>query len=244
MAPLGPTITLGQPLFALPRPITPLISLPHASSSNSIGATLMSSRFAAGGEGFWTAASRSISSSSSSTSTPSSTTSTARHDAYGRRLSVEEDLFYQQLMTADPRPPSEPPPPYRPQAPRPASSLFSATDDRRQQPQQRQTHIELPPEYHTDIDLAAVWELKMELEDAVDRADDRTWHTVIVELRGTSLKLYSVKKEWTQWGWGAAREWASSNQSPDNPPWARRATLLRTYHLQHADIGIAADYKK
>ncbi|EGY14766.1 uncharacterized protein VDAG_05930 [Verticillium dahliae VdLs.17] len=204
----------------------------------------MSSRFAAGGEGFWTAASRSISSSSSSTSTPSSTTSTARHDAYGRRLSVEEDLFYQQLMTADPRPPSEPPPPYRPQAPRPASSLFSATDDRRQQPQQRQTHIELPPEYHTDIDLAAVWELKMELEDAVDRADDRTWHTVIVELRGTSLKLYSVKKEWTQWGWGAAREWASSNQSPDNPPWARRATLLRTYHLQHADIGIAADYKK
>ncbi|KAM0284997.1 hypothetical protein ACHAQH_001686 [Verticillium albo-atrum] len=102
----------------------------------------------------------------------------------------------------------------------------------------------MPPEYHTDIDLAAVWELKMELEDAVDRADDRTWHTVIVELRGTSLKLYSVKKEWTQWGWGAAREWASSIQSPDNPPWARRATLLRTYHLQHADIGIAADYKK
>lgn len=80
----------------------------------------------------------------------------------------------------------------------------------------------------------------MEITDVVRPAEDRQWRHTYVELRGTSLKFYDIKKEW---GWDRAREWAIS-PSPDNPLWARKAGLIRAYNLQHAEVGIAADYKK
>ncbi|KAL2753348.1 hypothetical protein ACRALDRAFT_2029208 [Sodiomyces alcalophilus JCM 7366] len=151
-----------------------------------------------------------------------------------RRPSVEEDYFYEQVMTASPRrPPAEPPPPYKSVA---SHGTFSGTE-----PRKVPGHV-LPP-YSTDIDLQGVWEIKTEIEDVNKRAERRQWGTVLIELRGTLLKLYSVKKEWAQWGWGVTKDWVTT-MSPDNPPWARKGSLLRVYTLQHADAGIAADYKK
>ncbi|ROT38529.1 hypothetical protein SODALDRAFT_164338 [Sodiomyces alkalinus F11] len=151
-----------------------------------------------------------------------------------RRLSVEEDYFYEQVMTTSPRrPPAEPPPPYRPFAGRRTLS--------RAVPKRRSDDV-LPP-YSTDIDLQGVWETKMEIEDTNKRADSRQWSTVLIELRGTQIKLYSVKNDWAQWGWGVTKDWVTA-MSPDNPPWVRKGALLRAYTLQHADAGIAADYKK
>lgn len=151
-----------------------------------------------------------------------------------RRLSVEEDDFYDEVMTAEPRPPNEQPPPYvpfaRPRTASPGADSGAVAED-------------VLPRYSTDIELQAVWETKMEIEDTNKRAPNRQWGTALIELRGTSLKLYGVKKEWAQWGWGVTRDWVTT-MSPDHPPWVHRDNLIRAYTLQHADVGIAADYKK
>ncbi|KXH50957.1 PH domain-containing protein [Colletotrichum simmondsii] len=147
-----------------------------------------------------------------------------------RRLSMEEDYFYQEVMTSPFRRPSQPPPyerdarPRRPVAPR-VNSQHGVGEDL--------------PGYSCDIELEGVWVKKMEIENTTKRAEDRNWHTTIVQLRGTALNFYNVKKDW---GWGRTRD--GPTISPDNPPWVRKASLDRAYSLQHADIGIAADYKK
>lgn len=137
------------------------------------------------------------------------------------------------MTTNSRRPPAEPPPPYQPFASRRTLSRADL----------RKVPDDVLPPYSTDIHLQGVWEIKTEIEDANKRSDNRQWGTVMIELRGTYIKLYSVKKEWAQWGWGVAKDWVTS-MSPDNPPWARKGSLLRVYTLQHADAGIAADYKK
>lgn len=154
-----------------------------------------------------------------------------------RRLSLEEDLFYQQFMTADPRPPVEQPPPYVPFQRRSQSTATSGAGKGRANPAALQEAL---PPYSNDIYLEGLWDRKMELVDAIRPSHDRQWRATMVQLQGTSLKFYEVKKEW---GWGMAREWAA-NPSPDNPPWAKRNGLIKAYNLQYADVGIAADYRK
>lgn len=59
-------------------------------------------------------------------------------------------------------------------------------------------------------------------------------------LHGTALNVYACHKDW---GWGRTKR-DGPNISPDSPPWIRRAALERSYSLLHADVGIAADYRK
>ncbi|KAL0930887.1 ph domain-containing protein [Colletotrichum truncatum] len=147
-----------------------------------------------------------------------------------RRLSMEEDYFYQEVMTSPFRRPSQPPPYERePRPRRPLAGSAIAKDGAE----------EKLPEYSCDIELEGVWMKKMEIENTTKRAEDRNWHTTFVQLRGTALNFYNVKKDW---GWGRTRD--GPTISPDNPPWVKRASLDKAYSLQHADVGIAADYKK
>ncbi|KAF6817169.1 ph domain-containing protein [Colletotrichum sojae] len=147
-----------------------------------------------------------------------------------RRLSMEEDYFYQEVMTSPRRRPSQPPPYERePRPKRPPAGTAVADHG----------VDEKLPGYSCDIELEGVWMKKMEIENTTKRAEDRNWHTSFVLLRGTALNFYNVKKDW---GWGRTRD--GPTISPDNPPWVRRASLDKTYSLQHADVGIAADYKK
>ncbi|EQB55851.1 hypothetical protein GCG54_00006093 [Colletotrichum gloeosporioides] len=157
-------------------------------------------------------------------------TTAAQPPPLRRRLSMEEDYFYQEVMTSPLRRPSQPPPYERESGPgRPLAG--SAVADYGVQ--------EKLPEYSCDIELEGVWVKKMEVENTTKRAEDRNWHTTFVQLRGTALNFYNVKKDW---GWGRSRD--GPTISPDNPPWVKKSSLDRTYSLQHADVGIAADYKK
>jgi hypothetical protein len=98
---------------------------------------------------------------------------------------------------------------------------------------------EILPEYSCSIAISAVFVRKMEVECAVHKAHDRNWYKVHVELQGTALKIYKTKSVGV-----FAKEKSAPNLSPDQPPYLKRGELIRTYNLQHADSGSAADYIK
>jgi hypothetical protein len=175
-----------------------------------------------------------------------------------RRHSMDEDLFYHQVVTATPRRPSDSPPSYEsatpPSRPSPSPSPLrdkitnTATTTTRNMaappydlpsapPPGRLT--ERLPAYSNSIALEGVFTMKHEIENTTKRAEDRHWHTVVVGLNGTALNIYKVKKDW---GWGKSKDGPSI--SPDNPPWVRKSKLERSCSLLYADAGIAADYKK
>ncbi|KAJ4188844.1 hypothetical protein NW755_006340 [Fusarium falciforme] len=81
---------------------------------------------------------------------------------------------------------------------------------------------------------------KMEITNTVRRAEDRQWRMAYVTLHGTALNIYGVKKGWQ---WRRARDDGPS-VDPDNPSWIDQGKLAKSYGLQYAEVGIAADYKK
>jgi hypothetical protein len=153
---------------------------------------------------------------------------------------MDEDIFYQQIMTNSTRRPSHPPP-YDPALESKLGTAAAAAVPDESSPSSSAHHDEpehLPP-YSTTIDIQGVFSKKHEIESTTKRAIDRQWHTVLVTLQGTALNIYHTKKDW---GWGRTRDGPSI--SPDNPPWVRKAKLEKSYSLLYADAGIAADYNK
>jgi len=160
----------------------------------------------------------------------------SQHDAGSepprrRRMSMEEDMFYRDLMTSRP---ANPP------------SYETATKQRRAPSQnvaatQGSPPAEVLPPYSCDIHIEGVFMRKMEIETTTKRAEYRNWQMVYVELQGTVLNVYSVKKER---GWWSSSKPSGSNISPDSPPWVKKGSLEKSYSLLHADAGIAADYRK
>lgn len=152
-----------------------------------------------------------------------------------RRMSMEEDMFYRELMTSRPaKPPSY------------ESAMKAAmAAQRRALAAERSGRYHLPedvlPQYSCDLHLEGVFMRKMEIEETTKRAEYRDWRMVYVELRGTALNIYSVKKER---GWWPSTKHDGPDISPDSPPWVKRSSLERSYSLLHADAGIAADYRK
>ncbi|KAK4239638.1 hypothetical protein C8A03DRAFT_32318 [Achaetomium macrosporum] len=151
-----------------------------------------------------------------------------------RRMSMEEDMFYRELMTSRPaKPPSY------------ESAMKAAIAAQRKAlaavdvGSSASVPEDVLPQYSCGIHLEGVFMRKMEIEETTKRAEYRDWRMVYVELRGTALNFYSVKKD---------RWWSSKNDgpdiSPDNPPWVNKSTLEKSYTLLHADAGIAADYRK
>ncbi|KAJ4416415.1 hypothetical protein N0V82_006757 [Gnomoniopsis sp. IMI 355080] len=154
-----------------------------------------------------------------------------------RRLSMEEDYFYEQVMTF--AQPLQPP------------AYHAATHGTYEGPSRKgkeavlddnlSSEQELLPAYSCDVHMETVFQMKMEIEDAVKRAEYRNWRTMFVELQGTALHIYSARKK--DFGWGKSRM-HGPDVRPDNPSWLRKGSLERSYSLQHADVGIAADYHK
>lgn len=106
------------------------------------------------------------------------------------------------------------------------------------EPRWNEGHEELPA-YSCSITQHAVFLRKMELESAVHKAHDRSWYRVWVELQGTALTFYETKSL----GLFSSSK-SAPNMTPDQPPFLKRGDQVRTYSLQHADVGIAADYTK
>ncbi|KAK2592894.1 hypothetical protein QQS21_009389 [Conoideocrella luteorostrata] len=163
-----------------------------------------------------------------------------------RRYSMEEDLYYKQVMAAPLRRLSQPPA----YEPNPNDSDEGEDQGHSWQAggrtgvfdQSEETDIEVDeslPNYQNSVCLEGVFSKKHEIENTTKRAEDRHWHTVFVTLNGTALNVYTVKKDW---GWGRSRD--GPTICPDNPPWVRKSKLEKSYSLLHADAGIAADYTK
>ncbi|QSZ30653.1 hypothetical protein DSL72_000211 [Monilinia vaccinii-corymbosi] len=95
------------------------------------------------------------------------------------------------------------------------------------------------PGYSTGISLENVFVMKMELQGAIHRAADRNWYRVFATLQGTLLSFHKIKCR-SVFG----RERGEGKGTPDLPAGKRKGSPLGTYNLQHADVGIAADYVK
>lgn len=167
-----------------------------------------------------------------------------------RRLSMDEDLLYQRLMTEPSRRPARPPP-YQVDDPK----LLQGDGKKETKGKDKGVAVsvgsgsglpnipearEMLPTYTSSIELEGIFMKKHEIEDTTKRAEDRRWHTQYVTLNGTALNIYKVKKNRT---FGRTHK-DGPNISPDNPPWMRKAKLEKSYSLLYADAGIAADYKK
>lgn len=95
------------------------------------------------------------------------------------------------------------------------------------------------PGYSAGISLENVFMRKMELQGAIHRASDRNWYRVFATLQGTLLAFHKYK------GPGIfGNDRGEQKGTPDLPAGTRRGCLLESYNLQHADVGIAADYVK
>jgi hypothetical protein len=151
-------------------------------------------------------------------------------------MSMEEDMFYRELMTQ--RPPPARPPSYE------AATKQGALQTQASSGGSNGGGVllrERLPGYSCDVHAEGVFQRKMEIEDTVKRAEFRNWHQVYVVLHGTSLNIYQVKKDR---GWWSSTKTDGPTVSPDKPPWCKMGTLEKSYSLVHADAGIAADYRK
>lgn len=105
------------------------------------------------------------------------------------------------------------------------------------QPREDEGRETLPP-YSSEISLENVFLRKVELEGAIHRASDRNWYRVYVTLQGTALTFHKHKSS------GYFSAWSSDYGRNDVAVPEKKGQLLTSYNLQHADVGIAADYYK
>ncbi|EKD21075.1 PH domain-containing protein [Drepanopeziza brunnea f. sp. 'multigermtubi' MB_m1] len=96
---------------------------------------------------------------------------------------------------------------------------------------------EILPAYSSAISIQNVFSKKMELEGVVQKARDRTWYKVLATLQGTALKFHKLKGHSLFLGKDDGEKLGSSISS-------KKGSFLKSYNLQYADVGIAADYIK
>ncbi|KAF2196021.1 hypothetical protein GQ43DRAFT_445490, partial [Delitschia confertaspora ATCC 74209] len=84
------------------------------------------------------------------------------------------------------------------------------------------------PSYSCSVELQGILGWKQELQSPFEVAEMRGWVDAFVVIRGTQLNIYRVK--------------TSNFLSKDRTVCPGR--LLKTYSLQHAEVGVASDFKK
>ncbi|KAF2417441.1 hypothetical protein EJ08DRAFT_577128, partial [Tothia fuscella] len=109
------------------------------------------------------------------------------------------------------------------------SSLHGLTSDpsRRWGSLESETLPEVLPEYSCTVDFEGVLGMKLELSDPYTVSADSRWRPVYAIINGTQLHIHSLKR---------------------GPIWSgsvlpKPGRLLWTYTLQHAEVGLAADWK-
>ncbi|CAI6337047.1 unnamed protein product [Periconia digitata] len=88
--------------------------------------------------------------------------------------------------------------------------------------------VQAPPPYTCTVELQGVMGMRMELSNIFEIARGREWTDVYVVLRGTQLSIHRIK--------------TPGILSKSRVPTAGR--LLKTFTLQHAEIGVASDFRK
>lgn len=107
------------------------------------------------------------------------------------------------------------------------------------------------PSYSCSVHAEAVMMMKLEVENATKRAENRRWDKVYLVLHGTSLNIYQLKKDWS-WAkidglrlpHGTCSLDGHTGSSEDTPPGIKAGKLVKSYGLLYADVGIASDYAK
>ncbi|KAH8817213.1 hypothetical protein F5884DRAFT_665741 [Xylogone sp. PMI_703] len=97
---------------------------------------------------------------------------------------------------------------------------------------------EILPSYSASISLDAVLSKKMELVSCIHRAQDRDWTREYVSLHGTALSFYKCRSS------VVGGVFSKLEKSSDISAGAKKGALIKTYNLQYAEAGIAADYTK
>ncbi|KAH9866400.1 hypothetical protein IAQ61_008405 [Plenodomus lingam] len=101
--------------------------------------------------------------------------------------------------------------------------------DRRTQDEVVTAHTTpLPPPYSCSVEMEGIVGIKQELVSPFQVSAHREWCDAYAVLRGTQLSIYRLKNPTL----------FSRNQNPT------KGKLLRTYSLQHSEVGVAADLKK
>lgn len=90
------------------------------------------------------------------------------------------------------------------------------------------------PSYSANIELCNVFLRKSEYYNVTTRTFDRKWHRVMANLTGTKLEIFSATRPF----------YRHLPSHPDLPYHVKRGALLKTYSLQHAEVGLATDYLK
>ena len=101
-------------------------------------------------------------------------------------------------------------------------------DERTRTEQKVARNTALPPSYNCTVEIGGVVGIKQELSSPFQVSGNREWYDAYVVLRGTQLSIHRVKNPGL----------LSKNRQPT------AGRLLRTYTLQHAEAGVALDFKK
>jgi hypothetical protein len=91
-----------------------------------------------------------------------------------------------------------------------------------------ESSTELPPAYTCTVELSGVLGVKQELSSPFQVSATREWYDAFVVLQGTQLSLYRVKNPGL----------LSKNRHPT------AGKFIQSYSLQHAEVGVASDFKK
>ncbi|KAF2034542.1 hypothetical protein EK21DRAFT_56534 [Setomelanomma holmii] len=107
-------------------------------------------------------------------------------------------------------------------------SILRRLEERAQNEAEVARSTPLPPQYECTVELSGVLGVRQELSSPFQVAGNREWCDAVVVLQGTQLSVYRVKNPGL----------LSKNRSPT------AGRLIRSYTLQHAEVGIASDFKK
>ncbi|KAI9681434.1 MAG: hypothetical protein M1817_002718 [Caeruleum heppii] len=92
------------------------------------------------------------------------------------------------------------------------------------------------PDYYCSLGAVDHFQMKVEMDSPFHQAKTRSWINVFVSLQGTVMKIYRARMPLS------SRTNPFSNEGQYSG--SEVGHLLRSYTLQHAEVGVAADYKK
>ncbi|KAK6355240.1 hypothetical protein TWF696_004354 [Orbilia brochopaga] len=94
------------------------------------------------------------------------------------------------------------------------------------------------PSYKCSLRKEALFDRKIEMESPFERSGDRKWNRVYCILNNTVLTVHKIKKHPT-----IARP-DPLEEDPDDATGFMPGQLIKSFTLQHAEVGAASDYKK
>ncbi|EPS38689.1 hypothetical protein H072_7509 [Dactylellina haptotyla CBS 200.50] len=94
------------------------------------------------------------------------------------------------------------------------------------------------PGYKCSLLKEAIFDRKIEMESPFERSGDRKWTKVFCVLNNTALNLHKVKRT------AIISRPDPLEEDPDDPTGFAPGPLIKSFTLQHAEVGAASDYKK